>query len=163
MKSLDISTKACPSAVILVDDDDWEFVKALSWTPAKHGNTMYAVTAHTRLGRSRLHRQIMRVRMTEDVDHINGNGLDCRKENLRIVSKSQNDCNRHKVASNTGYLGVHKIRGTEIYLVSVSFEKKKHYVGRYRDVIEAAKARDVAARAIQGDYVSLNFPELPPR
>lgn len=59
-----------------------------------------------------MHRPVMNARDHEQVDHINHDGLDNRKENLRIVTNSQNGMNRRLTSANTsGYKGVSFDRG----------------------------------------------------
>lgn len=156
MKTLDISTPGCPNAIVMVDDDDWDFVRRLSFTPARHGNTIYAICYGAE--RVYLHRQIARARVTEDVDHKDGNGLNCQKENLRRCTKSQNGYNRVRRHGNSQYLGVHKLKGQETWLAYLTVEKKRLSLGRFKNEEAAARARDAAAVQHQGEFARLNFP-----
>jgi hypothetical protein len=84
-----------PGRYALVDDEDAERVARVDWFPA-HGRTVYAKTGSTTIGANRrlMHRLIMRAEVGTIIDHINGNGLDNRKENLRFVTASENALNR---------------------------------------------------------------------
>ncbi len=80
----------------LVDDADFEFLNRWKWYAVKRPNNFYAVRNRSRtLGRGQIymHRVILRVRM---VDHVNGDGLDNRRKNLRGCNHSQNACNQRE-------------------------------------------------------------------
>lgn len=94
-------------------------------------------------------------------DHVNRNRLDCRKENLRLASKLQNNVNREKHANNTsGFKGVCWDKGKQKWLASIGFNGRNHFLGRYADKIDAAKAYDDAAREYYGEFAVLNFPKV---
>lgn len=85
-----------PGRYALVDDDDAERIAAVDWSPVFGGRTTYARTNSTKIGASQrsMHRLVMRAAVGTVVDHINGEGLDNRKENLRIVTTAENAQNR---------------------------------------------------------------------
>lgn len=85
-----------PGRYALVDDDDAGRVATLDWFPVNGGRTLYARTGSSRIGKSQqlMHRLVMRAAVGTIVDHINGDGLDNRKENLRFVSAAENAQNR---------------------------------------------------------------------
>lgn len=79
---------------LLIDDEDWPLVRDYSWHAARDKNTYYAM-ASVRYGPNlkithRIHRLILAARPGEIVDHINGNGIDNRRSNLRFVTNSEN-------------------------------------------------------------------------
>lgn len=87
--------------IIEVDDEDAHFLDEylISTMQTKFGNTRYAIvrdkTKRTYI--TLLHRLILNIKDKNIiVDHKNGNGLDCKKINLRIASKSQNQWNRRR-------------------------------------------------------------------
>lgn len=76
-------------------------------------------------------------------DHINGDTLDNRKENLRSVNKSQNGINRGKQKNNTsGYKGVNFHRGK--WVAELVVKRQKHYLGRFSELRDAVRARQEA-------------------
>jgi len=99
--------------VALIDDEDWHLVDiGYSWRVQKSDRNYYAVTTVPKengKGRTtlRMHRLIVGVQ--EDIDHINHNGLDCRRSNLRIVNDTQNCMNQRPqleaVSSTREFLG----------------------------------------------------------
>lgn len=160
MRSFDISTPTCPNAIVLVDDGDWEFVTRLGWWPVAHINTMYALASRPRgSGNVYLHREIIRARVTEDVDHINGNGLDNRRENLRLCTSLQNSFNTKARGGTSMFKGVFK-HGDDNWSATITVNKKSHYLGRFNDEAIAALAYDEAARRLQGDFARPNFPAI---
>ena len=78
------------------------------------------------------------------VDHINGDKLDNRKINLRHVSNSKNQLNRHKTSNKLGIIGIIKDKNckSEIYISSVKWKGKSIYLGRYRDLNKAKSERE---------------------
>jgi hypothetical protein len=95
------------------------------------------------------------------VDHINGNGLDNRRANLRLATYTQNNWNnRQRVERySSKYRGVswHKRWGKWSAVISVKGRKK--HLGYYRDEKEAAEAFDRAAKKYRGEFAVLNFPD----
>ena len=106
-----------------------------------------------------MHRLVMAAPKGGIVDHINGDGLDNRRGNLRLATKSQNRIHRvtPRRGSKSGYLGVsqHKNRWRAI----AHCQGVRHDLGLFEDPIEAALAYDRAARQLHGDFATLNFPE----
>lgn len=104
-----------------------------------------------------LHRVIMsrvlgrELTSDEHVDHINGNPLDNRRENLRIASPRDNNYNKGLYSNNTsGYKGVSK-RG-ERYTAYIQVDGKKKHLGYFDDPKEAHEAYCAAGRELYGDF-----------
>jgi hypothetical protein len=95
------------------------------------------------------------------VDHINGNTLDNRKCNLRIVDTTQNQQNRKRSDFKTSsfYKGVFWDEGTGKYRVMIRVEKILKNLGFFHDEVRAAKCYDTYARKFFGEYARLNFPD----
>ena len=90
------------------------------------------------------------------IDHINSNGLDNRRVNLRFATCSQNSQNKKKIKGkySSDYTGVSK-RDTG-YSVSISHEHESVYIGRYKEEKEAAKAYDIYAIHYYGIHAKTN-------
>ncbi len=99
-----------------------------------------------------LHREILTPEDGLCVDHVNGNGLDNRRPNIRPCTQLENSRNKKKRARN-GYKGITLNRGKWQARVS---DKN---VGRFDSPEEAARAYDEAARRLHGQFARLNFPE----
>jgi len=92
--------------VALVDDEDFYELSKYTWRASSDYRTYYAlrsVREYKKIKNLSMHRQIMDFPENMLIDHINHNGLDNRKENLRICTPAQNTFNRIKVKSITGY------------------------------------------------------------
>jgi len=92
-------------------------------------------------------------------DHINHNGLDNRKANLRLATRSQNAWNRQKakIKSRSKYKGVSWYNRGKRWSVRIQVNRKQKFLGIFEDEIEAAKAYDRAARKYFGEFAELNF------
>lgn len=149
--------------VALVDDDDFERVSQFRWYPAKsatpNGTTYAQGRAGTRVTIS-MHRFILQPPPGFEIDHANHDGLDNRRSNLRLCTRSQNIANRRPaVTGRTGYRGVTPATGGNGFRVRVEFEGERRHIGHFFCPVEAAHAYDEAARRIHGAFAILNFPE----
>lgn len=91
------------------------------------------------------------------VDHINGDHLDNRRENLRICTVQQNNWNRARRKGGTSkYKGVTAVDGK--FQVIISPNKTNVFLGFFDDEEAAARAYDAAARLHYGEYCAVNFP-----
>lgn len=112
---------------------------------------------YSRKGIVLMHREIMNPPKGMVVDHINGNGLDNRRCNLRICTPAENVRNRRKVAcGRSRFIGVFPRR--DKWHAVVTHQRKTHFVGSFDDEVEAAKARDRLALELHGPFARLNFP-----
>lgn len=106
----------------------------------------------------RLHREIIGAKPGEQVDHINGDSLDNRIENLRICTASENNSNRGNQKNNTsGFRGVTWNKQTQKFRACIWSDRKRFYLGSFDDPIEAAKAYDRKADELHGEFARLNF------
>ncbi|MCD4831544.1 MAG: hypothetical protein K8R02_07025 [Anaerohalosphaeraceae bacterium] len=150
----------------IVDYDDWKALKKFNWRLRKSPTTLYAErTAYTVTNRQRniaLHRQIMNASKGIFIDHINHNGLDNRKTNLRPATPAQNAWNRKQSNANwkssSKYRGVKWHRKSAKWSAQIGFNNKRKHLGYFVNEIEAAKAYDIAARKHHGNFATLNFP-----
>ena len=112
-------------------------------------------------GRIAVHRLIMGLRSGDrmEVDHINHDGLDNRRCNLRICTSAQNLCNRRKNCEATSqYKGVYWYGQRNKWRVDVSINGRTKYVGIFANELDAAMAYDLAAKQHYGEFAYLNFP-----
>lgn len=109
----------------------------------------------------KLHRYLLDAPDDMQVDHINGDALDNRRENLRLATPSQNQANRRKRQATTSiYKGVswHKKARKWRATIGIGNGKQQH-LGFYDDPVAAAAAYDARANALFGAYACLNLPE----
>lgn len=147
----------------LVDDDDFDKVAHFKWHKFKSRNksNCYAKRNFRVNGVSRsqlMHRVILGVTDSKTlIDHINGNGLDNRKQNLRICSNAQNSRNRDKVKNNSsGFKGVSYNKKLLCFESKIGLDNKTINLGLYRTEIEAAIAYNEAAVKYHGQFARLN-------
>jgi hypothetical protein len=141
--------------VALVDDEDYELVSQYKWYPEKGTNTYYAkgnIGNKFRDGSIRMHNLIL----GKLVDHINGDGLDNRRENLRLCTNSQNQMN--KVAwGKSNFKGVDFHIGSKLWRSRIQLNGKSIFIGRFSSEEAAALAYDAKAKELFGDFAKLNF------
>jgi hypothetical protein len=105
-----------------------------------------------------VHRYIMNYYGDDYVDHINGNPLDNRKCNLRIVTASQNCKNKKsKNKSSSKYLGVYWDKSNNTWCAAIGINGKQKSLGSFENEMDAAKCRDEATKKYFGEYGNLNF------
>ena len=153
--------------VALVDDEDYQNLSRFNWCATWNGSSWYAVrhlrTIHVvRDGRRvkreinrYLHHEIMGKRRGFDVDHKNRNTLDCRRDNLRWGTRSQNLTNRLTV-NRTGFRGVSKQSRHESFMAKISIRNRSVHLGNFPTAIQAAAAYNAAAVKQFGEFAVLN-------
>ena len=167
-RELIIKSKTHGVHTILYDDGDADKIEPYSWLIMKGHSTYYAKrslprrTDGSRPTPLSLHRELIRCPKGMMVDHVNGNGLDNRRENLRICTMSQNMMNRDKTNQNsTGFKGVYKTGDSKLnpYSAKIQKDKKVYSLGHYKTAEEAARVRDRKAIELHGKFAYTNFPK----
>lgn len=102
-----------------------------------------------------LHREITNADVYYMVDHINGNKLDNRESNLRLVSNQQNSFNSRRKTGK--YKGVSFSKSRNQWVAQIMKDKQNYYLGRYDTQEEAARAYDKKAVELHGEHAKLNF------
>ena len=162
--------------VALVDDTDYEWLSQFSWcTRASSGGllgTMYAerrrqvreYTLSKRSGCVQMHRALLQPPDDLDVDHINGDGLDNRRCNLRIVSTTENISRKRKTSATTYsiYKGVsHSKSKKNPWCAYICPRGKYIHLGLFKTEEDAAIAYNDAAIKYFGEFARLNdIPQL---
>ena len=143
--------------IALVDDDDFELVSRWKWRPGGRGGCR-AVT-----GKSpnliHMSHVILGVPSEILIDHANRDPMDNRRENLRVCTVTQNLHNRDLQANSTsGYKGVTRDpqrKGKWVARISVNGKRK--WLGRFDFPEDAARAYDVAACELYGEFARTNL------
>src|SRR6478736_2425501 len=144
---------------ILVDSEDQYLLEKYKWRVVKTKNKFYATRIFTQNNKEKhvlLHRLIMNF-PDHMIDHINGNGLDNRKCNLRLATPSQNAVNRI-FQNKSGYRGV-SLAAKGKFHAKIRFMGDRHYLGVFETAEEAAKVYDMKALQLHGEFSVLNFPD----
>lgn len=132
-----------------VDNEDFDNVKDINWHFTYYG---YAKTSAFYM-----HRLILDCNQSDYVDHINHDKLDNRKSNLRICSKHQNNMNTKSKKGTSIYKGVSWAKDRNKWKSTIVMNGKQTLIGSFENELEAAKAYDVKAKELFGEFAHLNF------
>jgi hypothetical protein len=141
--------------ITIVDVDDLPLIRGYNWSAHIGKNTIYA-KAYVDGTNILLHRLLLSPPKDMDVDHINHDGLDNRKHNLRICTRSSNNANRSKVTGSSKYTGVYRHAGA--WDAYIFLANRRIHVGRFSCEIAAAHARDIKVLEKYDNGARLNFP-----
>jgi hypothetical protein len=151
----------------IVDPDDYARLAKYKWHATKGRFTYYAQrkvwdAKHKREITVRMHREVLDLPESLFVDHINHNGLDNRKANVRPAAHWQNVCNRPKsrsVRSRSKYKGVTWHKAKAKWHARIRVKGRTISLGYFEDDSIAAAAYDEAAKKHHGRFAVLNFPD----
>lgn len=139
-----------------IDYEDFEQVSAFTWTATKQCRTWYA-SAKINGKMVALHRFVMKAVRGQVIDHIDRNGLNNQKTNLRFCTRGENRRNAigwpETRKSRFKGLSINKGR----WQVRIKINKKTICLGTYADEVEAARAYDAGAVQFHGEFARLNF------
>ncbi len=143
----------------LIDDEYFERLNQYKWCyhKGKTNNTGYAKREEQKNNKSKvihMHREIMNVTDPKvQVDHIDLNGLNNQKYNLRLVTSSQNMCNKCKRKDNeSGYKGVSWRETNKKWRVRIQINGKRVHLGYFDNILDAAKAYETASKIYHGEF-----------
>lgn len=140
----------------IVDAADFDYLSGFRWHAKESRGRFYAATVID--GKSvAMHQLLMAPPPGMVVDHIDGNGLNNRRDNLRICTPQQNRRNTRPRRKSSAFLGVS--RCGDKFKARIKHDRHELYLGLFTDEIEAAKARDRKAKKLFGPFAWLNFPE----
>ena len=141
----------------IVDDDMFEYLNQWNWWADKGRNTYYAAR-HEGNKKIYMHRFIMKAKNRRIfIDHINDNGLDNRKCNLRLCNAAQNIVNsRGRKNRSSQYKGVSWCKSINKWEAFITVDYKKTGLGYFIVEEKAARARDKAVLKQYGEFARLN-------
>lgn len=129
-------------------------------------NKYYVMTNLPRLNGKQnnlyMHRLIMNIEYDGiyEIDHINGNGLDNKNSNLRVVTKIQNYWNQRKPHNNKSTIaGVYFDKFCNKYRVQIGYNNKVLHLGRYKTLAECAFVKMLAENNFFGEYRNMHNDE----
>lgn len=158
--------KLSKGMVALVDDEDYEYLNQFKWylthSHYKHYYAIRSVCVNKKYKSIRMHRDIMMPNHNQEIDHIDHNGLNNQKLNLRICSRAENSRNRTPIGESK-YLGVSYVYSKykdKIYSsirAYITIKDKYIHLGCFKNEIDAAKCYDHRAKIEFGEFANLNF------
>lgn len=150
--------------IALIDDEDFEIVNRYKWYANKHRSTFYART-NVRVGYKKrinikMHRLILN--LTDQniiIDHVDGNGCNNQKDNLRICTNSQNQANRPKRKYSIAlYKGISQSNSKKGgWRAQIKINGRVKSLGYFNTQEQAALAYNEAAKIIHGEFANINI------
>lgn len=137
--------------VAIVDDEDYEWLSRYKWRQAKQGGRLWTSISVP------MHRLILGLRYGDPhVDHKDRNPLNNRKSNLRLATQSQNNAN--KAPAPGRFKGVRRPSGGSGWMAGIRINGKWTELGIYDTAKDAARAYDIAAKKMFGEFAYINLP-----
>lgn len=140
------------SLMVKVDREDYELLSRHKWYLSPKGYAIGKIDRKMLL----MHRLILNPGNNQ-TDHINGDKLDNRKENLRMCTNAQNQMNKGLQSNNTsGYRGVYWNKARNRWGAVIKLNGKQKHLGQHRKIEEAALAYNKSAKELFGEFAYLN-------
>ncbi len=148
--------------IAVIDFSDAEKIRGHSWNAQSCGHGKFYAACRWKNRLVLLHRHILQALPGTLIDHKNRNTLDCRRENLRVSTASQNIANQGKRAGlSSKFKGVcrvsPRVNKKNPWMAYVGGTPRKH-LGYFQEEEFAALAHDEAAKRMFGEFAQLNFP-----
>ncbi|MFH1260359.1 MAG: HNH endonuclease [Candidatus Micrarchaeota archaeon] len=158
MKKIQIKTKG-EIRFTLVDDDISPSIYEMNWTLLISKRGIEYAKCHKKGRTIFFHRVITNAKKNQVVDHINGNGLDNRKENLRLCTHKENLINRRKVAKNntTGHTGIYWLPKSKRWAAYIRSNGEFLYQEYFISYKEAVKNYEAVHRKLFGGFSPYNL------
>jgi hypothetical protein len=139
--------------ICAVSSADFNLVRSYRWSVHVKRHTNYAET-RTGGAKVRLHQLLS---PSVEVDHIDGNGLNNQRTNLRPVTEAQNSANRKKTGGRTStFKGVNWQKHAQKWRAEIRVGGKNFHLGYFVNEQDAAKAYNAAALQHYGEFAKLN-------
>lgn len=146
-----------------IDEEDYELVSQYSWwiCKPKYGKAYAQAYSHRAEGRKYYVYMHCLIMGQKGIDHIDGNGLNNQKSNLRFATNAQNQANiKKRPGCSSKYKGVSWNTARSVWIAEINNKGRHIHLGTFTDEEEAARTYDKAARELQGEFAQLNFTEV---
>lgn len=144
----------------LVDDEDFERLNQFKWRTQRVGYLFYGIRSERKKGIVKnymLHREILNLKHedSQKVDHINSNGLDCRKQNLRCCTHAENMRNRkRRGVFSSLYKGVCWSKKAKKWVAMIRHNKIRINLGTFENEYEASVIYNKKAKELHGCFAN---------
>lgn len=142
----------------LVDNSDYELLNKFKWQAYWDGYNWYAGRSDKKIKDKprqtiKMHRVIMNPKKFQEVDHINGDGLNNQRKNLRLCSHQQNCFNRKRMISNTsGFKGVNWNKNSKKWIARIQINGKRISLGYFNSKEKANEIYIKNSKKYHGKY-----------
>lgn len=147
--------------IVTISACDKERLDAYTWHISPGRTTTYARRSVWKNGKTKplyMHRFILSAQPGTAVDHIDGNGLNNSRSNIRLATPSQNAANQRPTRQgSSSYKGVSWDKARNKWVAQIHVNKKHIQLGRFKSEVEAAQAYDAAALNYFGEYACFNL------
>lgn len=145
----------------LVDDEDYQNLSKYNWSVFNQNKKIKYAARKIRVNKIPkilfMHRIILRCPPNLFGDHIDGDGLNNQKYNLRIATKQNNNSNKTKLLRNiSGFKGVGYRKDIKKFSARICFNYKEIFLGYFNTNVEAAKAYNKKALELFGEFANIN-------
>jgi len=145
----------------IVDESDYEWLNQWKWCVCRNGyakrNKYYKISKGAYKSKTiRMHRLIMSVEGSLQVDHIDGNKLNNLRNNLRICTLAQNNRNCGSRVKGKKYKGVSWSKSAKKWHARIRSENINYHLGFFENEIDAVMAYNKAAKNLHGAFAWIN-------
>jgi hypothetical protein len=143
----------------IIDNEDYQEACQYRWHLRSDGKHVVAEICGKKVA---LHRFITKDYVSRDIDHIDGDGFNNCKSNLRGATRSQNNANQRKSDRplTSRFKGVSYDKRRNRWIATIRVNYKNTHIGSFTDEIDAAMAYDAYARRYFREFARLNFPDV---
>lgn len=160
MMTVPLHGKNAEGRAALVDDADYDLVMTYRWNANLRGNTTYAMAYRRGSGRPSVNIMMHKlITGWPQTDHVNHDGLDNQRANLRPATQSQNQANALPRGGTSRYRGVCWFGRRDKWMARITISGRGVFLGYFTGEEDAARAYDHAALAAWGEYARPNFPK----
>lgn len=139
--------------IAIIDCKDYHLVEEFKWSLSESGYAVSRTTVNEKSGLHYMHKIILSAKKSDIGDHIDGNKLNNRRSNLRIVDSSKNAMNKEIRKDNTsGFTGVTFCKNINKWLAQIGFQRRNITLGYYENIEDAIEARKKAEIELFSEY-----------